>query len=454
MGNIVLNWANPPTREVGTKLIDPSDLKKIAGGLYRIRDDDYKTVWKMEAGEDGRSYIVRMGDEDHPTERLCIAEDDAAKITSAWERDAEYQPKTGEPCSCKPGVHRDNCPNCEGTGSKIDFKKIRDKNKKALSATKGCVRCDGTGKLYSPKTKSMSVDCPKCSGSGKHAATNKLAVDPFAEWDQQEELGRQDAEQFLEGLGPDVGKWEQVVEITGDEALWFINELERDSSRAPQVIESLAQKYHRPGQHPVAETALHTDSDDEIRQGDYLLTWNYEGTPYVRLQFDASQPEDEVSVHAFHLNRNGAIHICWDCQECKSPNITKAGNEYQCDRCHRRYADVFENEDAEADQKSMFSREDIQRQYGREFYTQMVKEGITTLHRSLLDMWIREAVSDKQAGQLYFCKRCNTTRSALRDQEGDEIHKAMPTGHVVRYLSCGHGTDVNTAPSQPTWRTQ
>jgi hypothetical protein len=36
-----------------------------------------------------------------------------------------YQPKTGERCSCLPGVYRDNCPACEGTGWVIDFSAIR-----------------------------------------------------------------------------------------------------------------------------------------------------------------------------------------------------------------------------------------------------------------------------------------------------------------------------------------
>lgn len=40
----------------------------------------------------------------------------------------EYQPKTGVRCSCKRGIERDNCPNCEATGWVIDFKKIRDRN--------------------------------------------------------------------------------------------------------------------------------------------------------------------------------------------------------------------------------------------------------------------------------------------------------------------------------------
>lgn len=36
-----------------------------------------------------------------------------------------YQPKTGNKCSCRRGVQRDNCPNCEGTGMVIDFAAIR-----------------------------------------------------------------------------------------------------------------------------------------------------------------------------------------------------------------------------------------------------------------------------------------------------------------------------------------
>lgn len=38
-----------------------------------------------------------------------------------------YQPKTGQPCNCKVGQQRDNCPQCEGTGERIDFAAIRAK---------------------------------------------------------------------------------------------------------------------------------------------------------------------------------------------------------------------------------------------------------------------------------------------------------------------------------------
>lgn len=40
---------------------------------------------------------------------------------------ATYQPKTGVPCHCRRGQQRDNCPDCEGTGQRIDFAAIRNR---------------------------------------------------------------------------------------------------------------------------------------------------------------------------------------------------------------------------------------------------------------------------------------------------------------------------------------
>jgi len=45
-----------------------------------------------------------------------------------------YQPKTGALCGCIPGIQRDNCAQCEGTGQIIDFAKIRAKNVKTNPA--------------------------------------------------------------------------------------------------------------------------------------------------------------------------------------------------------------------------------------------------------------------------------------------------------------------------------
>ena len=47
--------------------------------------------------------------------------------SEGWINSVGYQPKTGQSCHCKPGVHRDNCPDCEGTGQCIDFEAIREK---------------------------------------------------------------------------------------------------------------------------------------------------------------------------------------------------------------------------------------------------------------------------------------------------------------------------------------
>ena len=59
---------------------------------------------------------------------------------------AEYQPKTGQPCSCKPGQQRDNCPQCEGTGQKIDFAAIRNKNKSGADEAPGSSEIEGNSK--------------------------------------------------------------------------------------------------------------------------------------------------------------------------------------------------------------------------------------------------------------------------------------------------------------------
>lgn len=48
-------------------------------------------------------------------------------------KNTQYQPTTGQPCFCKPGQQRDNCPTCEGTGQRIDFAAIRAKVSPAFS---------------------------------------------------------------------------------------------------------------------------------------------------------------------------------------------------------------------------------------------------------------------------------------------------------------------------------
>ncbi len=77
-----------------------------------------------------------------------------------------YQPKTGEPCSCRPGMERDNCPSCEGTGQKVDFKKIREQNiipaeKKADESVQSIKR----EQLYD---QASEEHCPVCGAVGEN----------------------------------------------------------------------------------------------------------------------------------------------------------------------------------------------------------------------------------------------------------------------------------------------
>ena len=58
-----------------------------------------------------------------------------------------YQPKTGQPCNCKRGQARDNCPACEGTGQRIDFAAIRARTKELTDPTEINKMVDPTGAL-------------------------------------------------------------------------------------------------------------------------------------------------------------------------------------------------------------------------------------------------------------------------------------------------------------------
>lgn len=70
---ILKGWHDATTRpeKDPVKVIAKKDLQKVAGGLYRIRDD-YTSVWSMH-DEDGRSYIVRADDESG--EKMIVADD-------------------------------------------------------------------------------------------------------------------------------------------------------------------------------------------------------------------------------------------------------------------------------------------------------------------------------------------------------------------------------------------
>ena len=44
-------------------------------------------------------------------------------------------PLTGSACGCKRGIERDNCPNCEGTGKAIDWKRYHQERRERQKET-------------------------------------------------------------------------------------------------------------------------------------------------------------------------------------------------------------------------------------------------------------------------------------------------------------------------------
>lgn len=54
-----------------------------------------------------------------------LLEQRAEAVTLPPKPTPDNTPKTGARCSCRPGVQRDNCAACEGTGMVIDFAAIR-----------------------------------------------------------------------------------------------------------------------------------------------------------------------------------------------------------------------------------------------------------------------------------------------------------------------------------------
>lgn len=128
---------------------------------------DKQTYTRAEVTEHSPEFGTRMA-----TLGITVAH---KSLLQAWEKEAEYQPKTGEPCSCKPGVHRDNCPDCEGTGKKIDFKKIRDKKgaaKPREAADDRCKQC----RVPEHDSCPGKVGCPCCADSRREGAADYVKL--------------------------------------------------------------------------------------------------------------------------------------------------------------------------------------------------------------------------------------------------------------------------------------
>jgi hypothetical protein len=75
--------------------------------------------------EGGQTWLVdgRAGRYAMPSEGwVGVVARNPEGLRVAEEPEAYGLPVTGEPCGCRRGLERDNCPNCEGTGRAIDWR--------------------------------------------------------------------------------------------------------------------------------------------------------------------------------------------------------------------------------------------------------------------------------------------------------------------------------------------
>lgn len=102
------------------------ELPDWAGPVTYVRHTEtYPRVRAIQTAEAFLILIAQDGNPRFDRQRFLVACGLVSAPAKPAKRRPEYQPKTGEPCTCRRGVQRDNCPACEGTGQRIDFAKIR-----------------------------------------------------------------------------------------------------------------------------------------------------------------------------------------------------------------------------------------------------------------------------------------------------------------------------------------
>lgn len=114
-----------------TPIFARSNADESGYALYR----NGKCIGMMDDAEDAAFIVRAVNAHDELLQALSslhrfVSYLKDLKPDTLWQMDCQKTiAKTGVPCSCKKGIARDNCPNCEGTGMAIDFKTIREGNK-------------------------------------------------------------------------------------------------------------------------------------------------------------------------------------------------------------------------------------------------------------------------------------------------------------------------------------
>lgn len=79
-------------------------------------------------------------------------------------------PFTGTACTCRPGIARDNCPNCEGTGRAIDFKAFHRDRKANIAAM------SGSDPAYSARVRQLEAEGMTTSDAQGVADAERMPV--------------------------------------------------------------------------------------------------------------------------------------------------------------------------------------------------------------------------------------------------------------------------------------
>jgi hypothetical protein len=149
-----------------------------------------------------------------------------------------------------------------------------------------------------------------------------------------------------------------------------------------------------------------------------------------------SAPSDSAKA-AYKVIHAGAVYVAWECEACATPNLTKFGNMYECDECHKRYADVLRTEEQQRVDKQTYTRAEVE-VYSPEFARRMGSLGINVAHRSLLAVWERDA---------FKCPACDD----LVEDSAKEKHKNYCPGKKTAKhgvcLKCGREYNGSECPT-------
>jgi hypothetical protein len=256
------------------------------------------------------------------------------KSKSEESKKAEYQPKTGQPCTCKPGVQRDNCPQCEGTGQRIDFAAIRNRNKSGSDDMAGIGM--GLGKLadlgLDPEGYEVDIQQVKeqLLDSGDAVECGRCGAVCAYSWDNVNYC-----ENCSEPIGLDLPKDERIYHVSSSSGLgeWQCGNcgtywVDRESPIAPREEEfdidastKQADTADNPANEKGGEGAIVNKTDADIK--------NTHGTTVKYDVTGSSKKADTADNPANEAGGSGAIEVKnrTDVKDTSGPEIKNTASK-------------------------------------------------------------------------------------------------------------------------------